>query len=247
MAAAPGGEKIFARLGSVHEAIQQKRDEFNDYLTWMAKQLADLPSFPAITRKTSLTADTRLIENLVDLLNRRVDVLRHRGCNLDDRWAQDAGGLIFNAIRRLRGTEMARSVLKDAVADAEQDVWDILHKLYEIEREQIWNWLNKLVDAVGECLGREASPSFLQWATVSHEFRQLRDVLDDEMNPDAIWLVEQQDRLASLEELLTDEEVWHQAFGEHEKIVSEVLEEAAALGVKVGARQKLITEYYRAG
>ena len=50
--------------------------------------------------------------------------------------------------------------------------------------------------------------------------------------------------MRALETRVGDDSEWQKALQEHERDVMELLEEADELGIKVGARQMLITQFY---
>ena len=241
--AAPGREKLRARIQRVQSALNHRRAQINHYLSWVARQEAELPAAPAIKKGTSLVSDTRFLENIVNFLNARVDLLRRKGCPLDDSWTLDAGFVLAQCMKPPRGTEMGNVVVKRAAVEAEGTLRYVIMELDHIERTQVWDWINTVVNVATGCVGREIEPTFGIWMRWKIEKERLRERLEGELNPEAVWLKAKRERLEDLQTKLAAAK-WQSDLEGHERIVWELFEEASALGIKVGQRQTLVTEYF---
>lgn len=242
--AAPGRERFVEQLLRVRAALNHRRDDIDAYLTWVAKQEAELPASPAITDQTSWRYNLHFIDKVVAFINYRTDLLRQYGCNLDDTWTVDAASLVAIALQPPRGTEMAQSILKDAAIEVEAMLRFVMRELEFVERTHVWNWVNTLIDVSRECLGREQAPPFLQWHEVKNRAGVLRAFIERQCSQDAVWLQGLNATMTAVEGRLVDDRDWLQALGEHEGIVWELLEEVEELGIKVGGRQTLIPQYF---
>lgn len=243
---APDRAKLINSLHVALEGLKKRRSEFDRYLTWVAKQLAKLPAFPAVTKHTTWSYDLDYIKTVIRFFGSRVDLLRQRGCNLDDTWSLNAGRVLDEAMESPKGLETTQSVLKRACANAEKELQAPLRQLHDFERTGVWDWINQLVVDVCECLLQEHHSGFLLWLSVRREHEALRSELDDELNREAVWLGGKRKRLEVLEKELEDHAGELQAaFAEHETMVLQLLEQAAGLEIRIDGRQTLITEYYR--
>lgn len=239
--AAPGREKIVAKLEKVQHALEQRQYEIDDYLYWVSTQPLRLPK--TIRKRSAIADDLSYIEKTVDFFNFRTNFLRKRGSNMDDTSTLDAMTVLAQAMQPPLGTEMMHLTLKRAIVEAETMLRAIGCEIHE-EEKYTYGLVCTLIGVMRlGILERERAPEFLEWMGMRKEREKLRDTFANELNADAVWLCEKKDRLEFLELRLRDEDVWFGSLGAHEMVMFELFADVAALGIEIGGRQRLIVEF----
>lgn len=242
--ATPGREKLLAKLQRVRQDLQHRRADIDRYLTWAAKQVAQLPPVPAVNASTLIMRDLCWLEKVHDFIDYRVVLLRSKGALLDDSWEFDIEGLVARFIKAPRGTETMAVVLKEAVSKVEDYLRFVLEELDEVDR-QLWDWLNTVVNVANDCVRREADAAWFDDMTGCQSLNEWRQGMAVELNPDAVWLAHRRRVLQALEKAYAEDDDWKEALALHERDVWGLLEEASEMRIEVGQRQTLLTQYFR--
>lgn len=237
-------ERLVRTLYIVQAGFRQRCNEIERYLSWVEEQEAKMPPSPAIRTSTRWSDDVCWLDRVVKFINYRSDILRRHGWNLDATWTMDTKHAIAEALQPPRGMETAVVIFKNAVIEVEAYLRFVLHTLGDIEENQVWGRMKDFLEVCGDCLTRETLPGFLKWVEGQSEMIELRDMLESELSRDAVWLLDSRTRMHELEIEVEDDGEWERLVSGHERIMLELLEEAEGLGMKIGMRQTLITEYF---
>lgn len=211
-------------------------------MTWVTKQTAKLPNFPAITNRTAWTDDLTWLGNIVKFINFRSRLLRERAVNLDDSWTLDLEVVLAESMKPSQGLETGNAVLKNACQGAEQMLRGVLEKLGYVEWEEVWNWLNHCRNVVQDCIEREEDEQLAGWLDGARAYERLVEEVAAEPDQDAVWLQGLREVLEMDKDAL---DFWQRRFADHERIMFQALETAEDLNIKVGVRQAVVTQWFR--